>query len=436
LATRKDKARILGPLGFGFFIDSAEDLALPMLFPAIRSSLGLTYTALSVIDNIRIIFQTFSGPFWGVLADRYNRKWILVIGTGLWGVWTAACGLVTDYWQLLIVRVVACIGLGCLYPAAFSMLSDVFGPKERGKAMGAISAIGMFGIVAGAVTFGELVAIPDMGWRYGFIILGAASVVSGLVIAIFVKNPVRGSAEPELSGVISSEAEKQFRFKLADVKGVLSSSTLRINFIQGCFIMTAINALTIFFVTWLVDDRGFSESEAPLFFGGVVISLAVGSLVGGMVADWADRAWPRYGRIAVSQLSLAVAIPSMWLLFTQATTFAAILAHSIFIGFFLDWTRRGVQQPLAQAVIRPEQRSTAMALMEFVNGAFASIVIILFGIYADQYGLTQTLLVLVVGFWLIALLVTTAYYPFYPREAAHLRHEMEERRSLILGAGN
>jgi len=166
------RARLLTALGFGFFIDSAEDVALPMLWPAVRTALGLSYAQLGYIDSIRVIFQTFSGPFWGMLADRYNRKWILVIGTGVWGLWTSVCGLVTDYWQLLIVRVVACIGLGCLYPAAFSLLADSFGPKQRGRAMGTISAIGMFGIVAGALAFGEIIGVSENGWRIGFVGLG------------------------------------------------------------------------------------------------------------------------------------------------------------------------------------------------------------------------------------------------------------------------
>ena len=145
------RRRVLVALGFGFFIDSAEDVALPMLWPAVRTALGLSYAQLSYIDSIRVIFQTFSGPFWGMLADRYNRKWILVIGTGMWGLWTSVCGLTTNYWQLLAVRVIACIGLGCLYPAAFSMFADSFVPKQRGRAMGTISAVVMFGIVAGAL---------------------------------------------------------------------------------------------------------------------------------------------------------------------------------------------------------------------------------------------------------------------------------------------
>jgi len=431
--TRGARARILTALGFGFFIDSAEDVALPMLFPAVRNSLGLNYAALSMINSIRIIFQTFSGPFWGMAADRYNRKWILVIGTGMWGIWTLVCGLITSYWQLLAVRVIACLGLGCLYPAAFSMLADVFGPRQRGKAMGTISAIGMFGIVAGAFAFGELLTIPDVGWRWAFILLGLASILSGLVIAVLVRDPVRGGAEPELEEVITEETAAQFRFQIADVRQVLRSKTVWVNFIQGIFVMTPINALSAFFVTWLVDDRGFSEADAPMIFGGIVIALAVGSLVGGLVADWADERWARYGRIAVSQVSIAVALPAMWYLLTRAFTLGPILAFALIAGFFLDWTRRGVKQPLVQNVIRPELRSTAMALTEFFQGAVASVIIILFGNFADRFGLNRTLLILVCGFWAVALLVTVAYYFVYPPEARRLRAAMEERREIIVG---
>lgn len=429
---KSQRGRILTALGFGFFIDSAEDQALPMLFPAIRDSLGLNYAALSVINSIRIIFQTFSGPIWGVLADRYNRKWILVIGTGVWGIWTVVCGLVTDYYQLLAVRVIACLGLGALYPAAFSMLADVFGPKRRGRAMGTISAVGMFGIVIGAFAFGELLNIPDVGWRYAFVGLGIASILSGVVIAVLVKDPVRGSAEPELEEVITEASAARFQFEFSDMREVLRSKTVWVNFIQGVFVMTPINALAAFFVTWLVDDRGFSEADAPLIFGAIVISLAVGSLVGGIVADWADERSPKYGRIVVSQLSILAAFPAMLYLLQGAKEVIPIIISSSIAGFFLDWTRRGVKQPLVQNVTRPETRATAMALTEFFQGAVAAIIIILFGNFADQYGLTQTLLILAVGFWVVALFVTVAYYFVYPPEAEKLRQQMGERRELIV----
>ncbi len=427
------RARLLTALGFGFFIDSAEDVALPMLWPAVRTALGLSYAQLSYIDSIRVIFQTFSGPFWGMLADRYNRKWILVIGTGIWGLWTSVCGLATNYWQLLIVRVIACIGLGCLYPAAFSLLADSFGPKQRGRAMGTISAIGMFGIVAGALTFGEVIGISANGWRIGFIGLGLMSAVSGLVIAVLVKEPVRGAAEPELESIIDEESAARFRFKVADIKELLKVKTVLVNFLQGIFMLTTINALATFYVTWLVDDRGFSESDAPLFFGVVVISLAVGNFIGGIVGDWAYRRWPKYGRAVVSQVSIAIALPAMWYLFTRAYSTLPIVICSIVAGFFLDWTRRGAMQPMVQSAVRPELRSTAMALTEFVNGAFASVTIILFGKYADRYGLSHTLLILTSGFWAIAFLVTPLYYFVFPSDSQRLHEMMRDRRDMIVG---
>ncbi len=441
--TRGYRARILTALGFGFFVDSAEDLALPMLAPAIQTSLNLTYSNLGVIYAIRTIFQTLSGPFWGMAADRWNRKWILVIGTGLWGVWTLVCGLVTDYHQLLAVRAIACLGLGCLYPAAFSMLADVFGPHQRGRAMGIIGAIGMFGIVAAALGFGPLLGLadkqglPGMGWRLAFVILGLASVISGIVIALLVRDPVRGGAEPELEEIITEKAAEEFRFHIADVKEVLRSHTVLVNLVQGSFLMTTINAMSIYLVTWLVNDREFSNADADMIFGGMVLALAVGSIVGGLVADWADTRWPGQGRIAVSQISIALTFPTMWYLLTAAESLEAILACGIFTGFFLEWTRRGVKQPLVQAVIRPELRSTAMALTEFFQGAVASVVVILLGKFADSFqslGLTRALLV-ACGCWAVAYLVATAYYYTYPRESESLRHDMLKRREIILGKG-
>jgi MFS family permease len=446
--TLGEKARIIIPLGFGFFGDSAEDLALPMLFPAIRDSLSLSYGAGGVIYGVRTIVATMSGPFWGFAADRYNRKWVLVIGTGMWGGLMAFVALATTYWQLLAVRVIACLGLGALYPAAFSMLADVFGPHRRGRAMGALGMIGMLGVVAAAVGFGQLLEMsnrgwhwafielnPDTGWRWAFVILGAASILAGILIAAVVPHPVRGAAEPELEGVITEAQASRFRFKMAEVKEVLRSRTVWVNLIQGCFLMTAINSLSIYFVAWLVDDRGFSQGQAPMIFAGMVLALAIGSLVGGIVCDLADERWPHHGRAAMSQLSIALSLPTMWYMIVGAQGLKALMVCGIVAGFFLEWTRRGVKQPLVQAVIRPEFRATAMAITEFVQGTVGSLVVIALGKFADlfeSHGLSYALMV-ACGFWLLAGLAATAYYFVYPQEYVRFRREMQKRRELIAG---
>ena len=446
--TLGEKARILIPLGFGFFGDSAEDLALPMLFPAIRDSLSLNYGAGGVIYGVRTIIATMSGPFWGFAADRYNRKWVLVLGTGMWGGLMAFVALATNYWQLLIMRVIACLGLGALYPAAFSMLADVFGPHRRGRAMGTLGMIGMLGVVAAAVGFGQLLEVsnrgwhwafielnPDTGWRWAFVAIGAVSVLAGILIAAVVPHPVRGGAEPELEGVITEAEASRFRFRMAQVKEVLRSRTVWVNLIQGCFLMTTINSLSIYFVAWLVDDRGFSATQAPMIFAGMVLALAIGSLAGGVICDLADERWPHHGRAAMSQLSIALSLPAMWYMIIAAEGLNALMVCGVFAGFFLEWTRRGVKQPLVQAVIRPEFRATAMAFTEFVQGTVGSLVVIALGKFADRFeshGLSYALMV-ACGFWLLAGLAATGYYYVYPQEYERFRKEMEKRRELIVG---
>jgi hypothetical protein len=62
------------------------------------------------------------------------------------------------------------------------------------------------------------------------------------------------------------------------------------------------------------------------------------------------------------------------------------------------------------------------------------VVIILFGNFADQYGLSQTLLILTSGFWLIAFFVTPLYYLVYPNDAQHMHEQMQQRREIIIAS--
>lgn len=123
----------------------------------------------------------------------------------------------------------------------------------------------------------------------------------------------------------------------------------------------------------------------------------------------------------------------MGFLFTQATPLPSILTCSIVAALFLDRTRRGAVQPMMQNAVRPELRGTSMALTEFVNGAFASVVIILFGNFANEYGLSRTLFLLTRGFWALAFCVTPLFYLVYPKDAERLHVQMQGRREWIAG---
>jgi MFS family permease len=422
-------------LGFGHFVDQGEGQAMSTLFPAIRDALGLSYSHLGVIATIRLILQTLSQPVWGYLADRFNRKWVIVFGTGIWGLWTVACGLVTNYWQLLWVRAIAGIGLGCLMPPTFSLISDLFGPRERGRAMGVLGGVGYLGIVLSVLGLGFLLRDPVMGWRYGFISLGLASVLSGVVIALVVKEPPRGAAEPELQDAITYEAAGRFVIRREHLGLIFRIPTMWVIFVQGVFGVIPWVIMGTYFITWLVDVRGIPQTQAPMVFAAIVVGQVVANVVGGVVADWADRRSPAYGRIVVAQFSMFNGIWMTYVLFTRTggLTFVQLTAFAFVVACFIGWAGKGSRDPILQGVLLPELRSTAWAIAGAVEGSLSALSAFWAGWLADRLGLQATLLA-VPGSWVLLWLAWLSFYWVYPRDSLRLRAAMAARRKELEGA--
>jgi MFS family permease len=426
-APRRGRAKTIVALAFGYFIDQGEAQAMSVLFPTLQSLWGLSYTNLGVIGTIRNILQSITSPFWGYAADRLSRKRVIVFGTGLWGIWTLFCGLSQGYGQLLVLRAISGIGLGCLMPATFSLISDTFPPRQRGRALGILEGMGVLGIVIGTVALG-LVASPTL-WRYGFVMLGASSIVSGLLVWWLVEEPVRGAAEPELAGKITQEVEAQYRVKLADVPRVLAIPTIWVAIAQGLAGTMPWVVMGLYMITWLVNVRGFEEQTATFAFAAIVIGTACSNVLGGFLGDWAEGRSPKYGRPIVGQVSIFCGIPLTYILFTQTANWSlgGIMALAFGTALLISWTGKGSKEPMMQGVTPPELRASAFAMVTFIESSFAAIAAYLAGALADSIGFTDALLWTIPFPWLICGLLYSLFYWVYPRDSARLRALMAER---------
>jgi len=425
---------MLAALSFGHFIDQGEGQSLAILFPIIKQLWGLSYRHLGLIATARNMLQTVSMPFWGFVADRWRRKWVIVFGTGVWGLWTLACGLAQNYGQLFWLRVLSGLGLGCLMPATFSLIADLFGPRERGRAIGSLYAIGTLGIIISILGLGAT-AHPHL-WRYGFIGLGVASVLSGLVIALTVQEPPRGAAEPELATAITHEAAQRFAIRPSDLVKVLRIPTLWVAYAEGIFGLMPYVVLGSMMNIWLVEEKGMaahltlshSQGSAPLMAAGIAAGAVFGSLLGGFLGDWLDRRSPRYGRVLVGQFSMLSGVPFGYLILTSGARGMAFFALAFSAAIFTNWTGPGSLQPLIQSVVPPELRSSAFSSLKFVEGGISALAGLLAGTLADRVGLTTALLYTIPLPWLIGGLIYGLLYFVYPRDAARLRAQMRQRR--------
>ncbi len=426
------KRRTLFALSFGYFIDQGEGQAMSIFTPVLKVLWSLSNMNLAMITFIRSLLQSLSSPFWGYLADRYSRRKVLLIGTGLWGIWTIIVGFTQSYEQLLIIRVISGLGLGCLMPATFSIMADTFPPHVRGRMLGILEAMGVLGIIIFTIGLGSL-ATPVL-WRYGFVILGIASILSGLVIWFLVDEPVRGEAEPEMKGQLTEEDADRYKAKLADIKKLMKIPTIWVAIAQGLAGSMPWVVMGAFLILWLVEVRNVEPTQAPLIFGGVVIGTAISNVMGGIIGDYAEKVNPKYGRAFIGQLSVFLGIPFTYYLFTKTQNWSLIqLAILCFItALLISWPGKGSKEPMIQGVVPPELRSSAFSFITFIESGFAAIAALIFGFMADRIDI-QTAMIWTVPFpWLICGILFSGFYLTYPKDSKKLRSEMA-RRAAELG---
>lgn len=438
--SKNKSGRTLFALGLGYLVDQGEAQAMGVLSPIIQSIWGISFSMIGLMETLRNITQTISAPLWGYAADKYSRKKVLIFGTGVWGLWTIAVGLVPNFSSMLIIRAISGLGLGCLMPATFSLLGDHYPQEKRGRALGVIGFVGLMGTVLGVLALG-FVATPDL-WRWGFVGLGVASVITGFIIWLFVEEPPRGAAEPELANIITHEDEKKYVINWSDVFSTLKIPTIWAAILQGVTGSMPWVVMSVYFINWMVKELGFTNNisfndpkgSAPLVFAIIVVGAAISNFMGGVIGDFAEKRNPKYGRTIIGQFSVFIGVPMMYILITQAPnmTFGQLLGWALLTALLIGWPGRGAKEPMMQAVVPPEIRSSAYSVVNLIEGGFSAFAGLIAGSLADKIGLTNALLWTIPFPWLICGIFFSLFYFTYPKDAAKVREKMAQRRDELL----
>lgn len=437
---RKKSGRTLFALGLGYLVDQGESQSMGVLNPIITRVFGVNLALIGLMETLRSIAQTVSAPFWGYAADKYSRKKVLIFGTGVWGLWTLAVGLVPNFTGMMIIRVISGLGLGCLMPATFSLLGDHYPQSKRGRALGVIGFVGLMGTVLGVFALGFVA--NEALWRWGFIGLGIASILSGLLIWLLVEEPARGSAEPELQGLLNHQYEEKYSINVKDMLDTLKIPTIWAAIAQGVTGSMPWVVMSIFFINWMETTLGYSEQitfnnpkgSAPLVFAVIVIGAAISNYLGGVIGDFAEKKNPKYGRTIIGQFSVLIGVPMSYVMIKYASvmSFWQLFAWASLTALLIGWPGRGAKEPMMQAVVPPEKRSSAYSVVNFIEGGLSAFSSVIAGALATRIGLTNALLWTVPFPWLICGIVFSLFYFTYPKDAAIVRNLMADRREELL----
>ena len=170
---------------------------LVIIQESIKNDLGLSDTQLGLLTGLAFAaFYVILGFPIARLADRTNRRNVLVVSLAVWSAMTAVSGWVTNYFQLLLARIGVGIGEAGGSPPAHSIISDYFPPEKRATALSIYSAGIYIGVLVGYILGGWI--DENYGWRMAFFALGIPGILYAFVVLFTVKEPLRGQTDGQL----------------------------------------------------------------------------------------------------------------------------------------------------------------------------------------------------------------------------------------------
>jgi MFS family permease len=407
---------------FFFFIllHQSDKLLISPLTTPIMESFHINEVQMGAVTTGALLVSAFLYPLWGYLYDRYARAKLLALASLIWGATTWLSAIAPTYPTFLITR--ASTGIDdSSYPGLYSLISDYFSPKIRGKVYGLIQLALPLGYMLGLFLATFLSGV--VGWRGVFYITGSLGILLAFVIFFTIKEIPRGKSEPEFENIPEISI---YKFNPGIVRELFKKRSLLLLFAQGFVGMIPWNVITFWFFRYLETERNYSSSEVLMTMVPAILVLASGYFVGGALGDYFFNHSLR-GRTLVAMGGVLVGAILLTITFqipieNQGMFLILLLATALFIPFSSPNVITTVYD-----ITLPEVRSTAIAIQYFIENIGAALAPLIAGMIAVKSSLHQAILMICLIAWFLGaiLLGLTSY--IVPEDINHLRSQMKER---------
>ena len=189
---------ILAVLCFGLLVIVLDNSILNVALPTIQDDLNATASDLQwIVDSYTLVFAGLLLTA-GALGDKFGRRGALQIGFILFGIGSIASAIAATSGQLISTRAFMGIGGALIMPATLSIITNVFPPEERSKAIGVWAGTAGLGGALGPLTGGFLV--EHFYWGSVFLV-NIPIVVIGLLAGIFLIPTSKDPSAPRLDPI-------------------------------------------------------------------------------------------------------------------------------------------------------------------------------------------------------------------------------------------
>jgi len=404
-------------------LHQTDKLLIGPLQPQIMETFKINYTQWGLINTAALIVGAICYPLWGWLYDRFSRPKLLSLASLIWGCTTWLNAIAPTYSAFLVTR--ASTGIDdSSYPGIYSLISDYYPPKKRGKVYGFLQIAAPAGYLIGMMLATLLGAI--WGWRNIFYLTGSCGIVVAAVIFFFVKDQPRGASEPELQGV--ENLDKKYKFNWKTVGQLFKKKSLIVLMIQGFVGVFPWQVIVYYFFDYLAKVRGYSGNQQLLIMAPAIICMAAGYPVGGMLGDRLFKKTLK-GRAIVG--AAGVAFGAIFLFIAMRIPNAAILPFGIVMAiaaFFMPFASPNVISSYYD-VTEPEIRATTNAVQNFIETIGSATAPFIAGIIADHLSLEKAIIYICIGAWILCFIFYVLAAQFIPKDIQDLRAKLNRRAS-------
>ena len=240
----------------GYAMDGFDLLILGFMLSTIAADLDLTPAQSGSLVTWTLIGAVAGGIIFGALSDRYGRVRVLTWTIVLFAVFTGLCAFAQGYWDLLIYRTIAGIGLGGEFGIGMALAIEAWPARHRAKAASYVALGWQVGVLAAALLTPLL--LPYIGWQ-GMFLIG--------IIPAFVAWYLRSKLhEPEIFIRKKNEQSSQKTAKLESFKLLVKDkATAKISL--GVIVLTSVQnfgyyGIMIWMPNFLSKQLGFSLTKS------------------------------------------------------------------------------------------------------------------------------------------------------------------------------
>lgn len=141
--------KVIKTLSLGHFITDAYSGFLNPIMPFIAAKIGITMAIATVLISISNLTSSLSQPFFGFVADKWQRRFFIFWGMIFASIFLSFLGIASNIWILALCIILGHMGVAFFHPQATSIISNYSKISENSKDMSIFIAMGTFGFALG-----------------------------------------------------------------------------------------------------------------------------------------------------------------------------------------------------------------------------------------------------------------------------------------------